>query len=133
MAEILGHAAVHMDAQHVKAGAAVGAADAAGIAVSAVEVGIDDYLVAHLKSFRVVLRHLLDDSGQLMADDARVGYQVIGSAERADIASADACADDPDQCLALLRDRLLEFLDRDLPRLGQIDSFHVYLPPPDSE
>ena len=108
MAEILSHAAVYMDAKYLKAGAAVGTADAAGITVAAVQVGIHDYLVPYFEALWVVLGDGLDDTGQFMADDPGIRHQGIGSAEGADIAAADAGSLDPDQCLSRAGNRLLK-------------------------
>jgi hypothetical protein len=96
MAEILSHTAVYMNAEYVKVGAAVGAADSARIAVTAVQIWINDDFVANLESFWVVLRDGFDDTGKFVADDSRVGYERVGTAECTDIRTADACSFDLD-------------------------------------
>ena len=82
--------AVHVDAQHLEIVAAVGAADGAGIALAAVEIGIHSDLVTDFQTLLVVLGDGENLTGQLMADDAGIGDQTVGAAESADIRAADA-------------------------------------------
>ena len=124
MAVVLGHAAVHMHAQDLQVGAAVGAADAAGIAVAAVQVRVNHNAVADLDAVLVVFGDGLDDTSQLMADDAGVRDQTIGAAESADVAAADTGGDDLDQSLAGFRHGLFDIDTRNFPGFCQLNSFH---------
>jgi hypothetical protein len=70
-AQVFGHAAVAVDAQHLDVAAAVGLALAAGVAVAAGHVGHDvDRVTARESAAR---RRLLDDAGKLVSHHARVG------------------------------------------------------------
>ena len=53
VAVVLSHAAVHMHTQNLQVGAAVGTADAAGIAVAAAGYLIDDYTVSYFQIFDI--------------------------------------------------------------------------------
>lgn len=54
VAEILAHTAVNMHAQHLQAGAAVGPANGAGIAVAAVDIGVHSHAVAHFQALGIL-------------------------------------------------------------------------------
>ena len=126
MAEILGHAAVNMNAKHMQIYAAVGPSDAAGIAVTAIYIRINDNLVADLESLRIVFFiNSFNNTGEFVADDSGIGDQLVGSAERADIGTAYAGGHDTDQSLSLsglLRSVL--FNAGNFPGLFDFDSFH---------
>ena len=125
VAVVFRHAAVHMDAQHLQVGAAVGTADAAGIAVPAVQVGVHHHAVAHLDAVLVVGGDGLYDTGQLMADDTGVADQAVGATEGADVAAADTGGDDLDQGLARFGGGLFQFYAGNFPGLCQFDCFHT--------
>ena len=131
VAEILAHAAVHMDAQHLQAGAAVGAADGAGVAVTAVDVGIHGHPVAHLQALGILGRIVGDADDlttELVADDPGIADQAVGAAEGADVAAADGGAVDLDQGLALLGSGHLLVDTGNLPGLCKLDGFHNEVP-----
>ena len=129
MAEILGHAAVNMNAKHMQIYAAVGPSDAAGIAVTAIYIRINDNLVADLESLRIVFFiNSFNNTGEFVADDSGIGDQLVGSAERADIGTAYAGGHDADQGLSLsglLRPVL--FNAGNFPGLFDFDSFHKWI------
>ena len=106
MAEILGHTAINMHTQTLEICAAIGSAQAARIAVAAVYIGVDHDPVPRLNSCRVVRRNLFYNTGQLMTNDAGIANQSIGSPVCADIASANAGADNANQGLPGPRLRL---------------------------
>ena len=126
MAVVFRHASVHMDAQHMQARAAVGPADAAGIAVPAVEVGIHHHRIARLQPLRVAAVHLDHLARQLMSDDAGIGNQSVRPAEGADVAAADPGRMDPEQGLSLFRLRHRKVYTRNVPGFVKFDRFHLY-------
>ena len=67
--------------------------------MAAVDIGINDDPVAGLDARDVVLRDLLYDARQLMANDPGIAYQRVGSPIRADVAAADTGTDNADQGL----------------------------------
>ena len=112
VAVVLSHAAVYMHTQNLQVGAAVGTADAAGIAVAAVQVRIHYNTVADFDAVLVVLR------------DGFHRNQTIGAAESTDVTAADAGGDHLDQSLAGFRHGLFNVNARDFPRLSQLDCLH---------
>ena len=128
VAEVLSHAALDVHTQNMQVVAAVGAADGAGVAVAAVQVGVHDHAVAHLDAVLVVLRDGDDHTGQLVADDAGIAHQTVGAAESADVAAADAGGHDLDERLAGLGFRHGDLDAGDLPgfcKADRIDFRHV--------
>ena len=124
VAEVLRHAAVHMDAKDVQVGAAVGSADGAGIAVTAVEVGIYDDLITHLQALGVVIGNGLDNTSQLVTDNPGIGNQTVGAAECANVAAADTRGFDFNECFSGAGNRFFQIDAGNVPRLCQIDCFH---------
>ena len=124
MDKVLGHTAVHMNAQDLQILAAVGALEGAGIAVTAVEVGVYDHTVAHLQPLGVIVVDLHDLAGQLMADDPGIADQVVHTPVSTDIGTADTCGLDLQQRHTLLTDGHLALGNIDVLRLLQIDNFH---------
>ena len=127
MTEIFRHAAFPVYAKNLKAGAAVGAADGAGIAMIAVDIGVDANAVAFFKAFGIkggVFGNAEDFAAELMADDAGIADEAVGAAEGADIAAADRGGMDFDQGFALLgfRHRLIDA--GNFPGFSELDSFH---------
>ena len=124
MRERLAHAALDVNAQNMQARAAVRAADGARIALAAVEVRVDDDMVAHFQAAGIVLGNGQDLAGDLMADDARVRDERVRSAERADVAAADARGAHFDEGLTLLGNGFGNVDALDLPRFRKFDSSH---------
>ena len=91
---LIGHAAVGVDADDLEGLAAVGLSLAAGRALAAVEVGVDDHRLAVLETGAVRVEH---DTRQLVPDDPRIlevrkralEDVVVGAAD-ADVLDADA-------------------------------------------
>lgn len=105
VAEILAHTAVNMHAQHLQAGAAVGPANGAGIAVAAVDIGVHSHAVAHFQALGILsgIGGNADDlTAELVADDAGIADQTVGAAEGADVTAADGGAVNLDQSFSFL-------------------------------
>ena len=124
VAVVLSHAAVYMHTQNLQVGAAVGTADAAGIAVATVQVRVHYNTVADFDAVLVVFRDGFHNASQLVADDAGIRNQTIGAAESTDVTAADAGGDHLDQSLAGFRHGLFNVNARDFPGLCQLDCFH---------
>ena len=126
VAEVFRHTAVHMHAEHLQIHAAVGSADGAGIAVTAVQIRIDNHVVAGLNAVLVILRNADDLARDFVADDAGIRNKAVRAAESADVAAADARGFHAQKRLARLRLRHLGITKTDVPRLLQINRFHCF-------
>ncbi len=116
MAEIFRHAAFPVYAKNLKAGAAVGAANGAGIAVAAVNIWIQDDLVPYFQAVFVVSRDFFDNSCQFMTNGPGISDQTVGSPESSNIAAADACAHNFNQGFSRLGNWFLTLHNRNFPR-----------------
>ena len=127
--EVLAHGAVAVDAQTVEGLAAVGFALGTGVALPAVQVGVQHHMVALLNAVLVVLVHVLYNTGGLVADDDGVGGDVhIGSPEGGYIGAADAGGHYLDKSIALLQFRLGQFYDGCLTGSLNLNAFHSNSP-----
>ena len=116
-----------MYAQNLQAGAAVGPADGAGIAMAAVDIGVHSHAVAHLQALGILggIGGNADDlTAELMADDAGIADQTVGAAEGANVAASDGGAVNLDQSFSFLGlgHRLVDAVN--LPGLGKLNGFH---------
>ena len=96
-ADELGHSAVAMNPQHLEPPAAVGLADAAGVARAAGQVGDDRHHLSRREAGPV--RRVDDLARQLVAHHARIGEIRLVAGEDVQIGPADADAADPHEDL----------------------------------
>jgi hypothetical protein len=108
-ADIIGHAAVDVHAEHRQALAAIGLAAPAGDTGAAVEIGDDRDGLAGLEAAAGADR--VDLAGEFMADDARIFEIGLRPLEYMQVGAANAGAAQPDARLARLQRRFWPFDD----------------------
>jgi hypothetical protein len=129
MGKGLRHAALSLYTENLQVVAAIGAADGAGVALAAVDIGVYHHMVSGFEALFVVLRDGDDLCRELMADHTGIGHQIVDTAKSADVASADAGGMQFNDGLTVLGDRLCDVLDGDAPGLFHVYSFHFQFTP----
>ena len=120
--DLLGHAAVAMDADDLEALAAIGVALAAGGALVAGQVGVDDHRIAGLE-LRAAVR-IEHDAGELVAHDPRIFEEGVVALEDVVVGAADADVADADADPAGLQHGWIDVDKGELAGGGAGDGFH---------
>ena len=119
--DVVRESALALHAHRLVVRAAVDEAAAAGIAGSAVEVGIAGHELAGAQGWAVRLH---DDGGELMANGPGIGDVKVRPAIGAQIAAADAAVEQPQKGFPLTPLRHLRLLHLDMAGLREHNAFH---------
>ena len=119
-----GQAAFALNPQRLVVLADVGAPHQASAAHTAACIGQNDDLAAGQTRFRNSRPHGLDDSGNLMANDARIGNQGKQTAIGAEVAATKADIADPQQHVLFTQDRRFDVLEGDIANAIDAKRFH---------